>query len=81
MSKKITIEEIEKNLLEMIGQEFDANDIICAFEDFNDENREEQIIVSEVEGKNYNYLTYAEYHGPQFGIVVEDGIIKNIWKF
>lgn len=81
MSKKITLEEVEKNLMGMIGQKFDSNDIICAFEDFNDYDKEEQIIVSEMEGKNYQYLAYAEYQKPQFGIVVEDEIIKDIWKF
>lgn len=81
MSKKITVEEIEKNLIGMIGQEFDSDDIICAFEDFNDYDREEKIIVSKVEGKNYQYLAYAEYQDPQFGIVVVDGIIKDIYKF
>lgn len=81
MSKKITVEEIEKNLIGMIGQEFDSDDIICAFEDFNDYDREEKIIVSKVEGKNYQYLAYAEGQEPQFGIVVEDEIIKDIWKF
>lgn len=81
MSKKITVEEVEKNLIGMIGQEFNSDDIICAFEDFNDYDREEQIIVNEMEGKNYQYLAYAEYQKPQFGIVVVDGIIKDIYKF
>lgn len=78
---KITVEEIEKNLNEMIGEEFDADDIICAFEDYTDYDREEEVVVSKMEGKNYDYLAYAEYHGPQFGIVVVDGVIKDIYKF
>ncbi len=65
----------------MIGQEFNSDDIICAFEDFNDYDREEHIIVNEMEGKNYQYLAYAEYQEPQFGIVVVDGIIKDIYSF
>lgn len=81
MATKITVEEVEKNLKGLIGQEFDYVDIVCAFEDFNDYDREEQIFVNEMEGKNYQYLAYAEYQDPQFGIVVVDGIIKDIYKF
>lgn len=38
----ITVEKIEENLINLIGKPFNENDVICAFEDF-EENGESKV--------------------------------------
>lgn len=50
----INIEEVCKSLSKLIGEEFNEDEIICCFED-----TEENIIVSKVEGKKTNVEGYG----------------------
>ncbi len=71
----ITVEGILENLKEMVGKEMDADDIICAFEDFEEFGETEVLI--EKSGSNdsvYSAYINAE-NSTEFCISLE-----KIWK-
>lgn len=62
----ITVEEIEKNLKMLIAKPFDENDVICAFEDY-EENGESRVYfdylscgdaIASIDTKNSQYWFY-----------------------
>ena len=62
----ITVNEIEKNLKNLIGQPFNECDVICAFEDY-EENGESKVyfdylsngdVIASIDTKNSQYCFY-----------------------
>lgn len=77
--KKMTVDMVERKLMEMIGQEFDAEEIICAFGDF-EEDGETEVIVGRPHNNGYDAIAYINaYSATQFLFAVDDGIITDIW--
>lgn len=77
---RITIEGVLENLEKMIGEEFDVNDIICAFEDY-EEDGETEVIVSDLENGRGEYSVHINtLKGTEIIVTVENGIITNIYK-
>lgn len=73
------VEKVLKNLGQLIGKEFDSDEIICAFEDF-EEDGETEVIVKESENVGYDALAYINSkNSTQFLFNVSDGIIKDVW--
>lgn len=75
----MTVEKVLKNLENLIGTEFDADEIICAFEDFEEEG-ETEVIVKESENVGYDMIAYINsINSTQFLFNVSNGIIKDVW--
>lgn len=70
---------VEKNLRELIGCEFDTNNIICSFGDF-EEFGESEVIVKESENNGYDAIAYINAcDSTQFLFRLVDGIIEDVW--
>jgi len=54
---KMTKERVLENLKDMISEEFDADSVICAFEDF-EESGENQIYVIPSNNSEYDWVAY-----------------------
>lgn len=54
----ITINEVFQNFKNMIGQEIDEDEIICAFEDF-EEAGETEIYFGKSDNVGYDYIAYV----------------------
>ncbi len=78
--KIMTVEIVLKNLKELIGNEFDGNDVICAFEDF-EEFGETEVIVDGSDNPGYDYIAYINVReSTEFYFTVdEDGIITDVF--
>lgn len=77
----MTREDVLENLEKLVGSEFDADEVICAFEDF-EEDDETEVIVKESENSGYNYIAYiATEDATQFLFKTEDGIIVEVEMF
>lgn len=75
----MTVEKVLKNLENLIGTEFDADEIICAFEDFEEEG-ETEVIVKESENVGYDMIAYINsINSTQFLFNASNGIIKDVW--
>ena len=75
----MTKEKVLFNLKELVGMEFDENEIICAFEDFEEEDQTE-VIVKKSENFGYDALTYINSeNATKFLFRVINGIIKDVW--
>lgn len=55
----MTKEMVLKNLKELVGAEFDADKVICAFEDF-EENSETNIVVEESNNVGYDMIAFID---------------------
>lgn len=55
----MTKEMVLKNLKELVGAEFDADKVICAFEDF-EENGETNIVVEESNNVGYDMISFID---------------------
>ena len=67
--------DVLTNLEKLIGQELDYDEIICAFEDF-EEDGETDIIVKESENAGYDYIAYINaVNSTQFLFRVNDNDI------
>lgn len=53
----MTKEIVLKNLRTLIGRKFDQNEVICAFEDF-EEDGETNIVVSDSDNTGYDKIAY-----------------------
>jgi hypothetical protein len=74
----MTVEKVLKNLENLIGTEFDADEIICAFEDFEEEG-ETEVIVKESENYGYDALAYINSEkSTQFLFKISNGIINDV---
>lgn len=76
----MTKQHVLKNLKKLIGFEFNANDVICAFEDF-EENGKNEVIVSESSNTGYDFTAYInDYDSTQFLFKVnENNFINDVW--
>jgi hypothetical protein len=75
----MTVDKVYRNLIELIGKEFDADEIICAFEDF-EEGGESEVIVKQSENIGYDALAYINSkNSTEFLFKVSDGIITDVW--
>lgn len=52
-------EDVMKDLEKMIGKTINADDIICAFGNFEDENLEHGVIFEESQNAGYDYIAYV----------------------
>lgn len=80
----ITVKEIEKNLKNLIAKPFNENDVICAFEDY-EENGESKVyfdylsngdVIASIDVKNsqyWFYITTSFYsENKDLGIIIAD---------
>lgn len=83
------LQEVLKDLKSLIGEELNAEDIICAFEDFEDEDCECGVIFKESENVGYDYISYVNKEDStnilfQVDKIEEDGeireIISDVWE-
>ncbi|EPD59107.1 hypothetical protein HMPREF1215_00714 [Coprococcus sp. HPP0074] len=58
----MTKEIVLKNLRTLIGRKFDQNEVICAFEDF-EEDGETNIVVSDSDNTGYDKIAYINRVG------------------
>lgn len=77
MTKQMVLE----NLTKLVGREFDADEVICAFEDF-EEYGETEVIVSESSNDGYEYIAYVNAKGStQFLFTADqDDVITAVWS-
>lgn len=78
-----TRENVLENLKNLIGKIFNADDIICAFEDFN-EDGETEVIVKDSENSGYDKIAYINsINSTQFLFLthIKDDveIIDDVW--
>lgn len=79
-----TKEMVLKNLKGMIGPPFEADNIICAFGDFEEEG-ETNIIIKDSENVGYDVIAYINSpHSTQFLFTTHtndnnEQIIDNVW--
>lgn len=78
MTKQMVLE----NLTKLVGREFDADEVICAFEDF-EEYGETEVIVSESSNDGYEYIAYVNAKGStQFLFAADqDDVITAVWSW
>lgn len=78
----MTVEMVLKNLKKLIGTEFNYDEVICAFEDY-EENGETSVIVNESSNAGYDYIAYIDtVGGVQFLFTVdEDDFITKVWMY
>lgn len=67
-----------ENLKKMIGEEFNEDDIICCFQ-----NSENEIIVNKSNNNGYDYVAYEnEEDSIQYLFTVDDCcIITDVWEY
>lgn len=72
-------EKVLENLNKLVGKEFDEDEIICSFEDF-EEDGETDIVVSDSSNAGYDKIAYVNVIGAtEFYFVLDEGIIKEVW--
>lgn len=78
--KNMTRENVLENLKELIGSEWDAEEVVCAFEDF-EEDGETEVIAKESENNGYDYIAYINSaESTQFLFSVdEENVITDVW--
>lgn len=79
----MTKENVLENLKLLIGKIFDVNDIICAFEDFEEEGKTE-VIVKDSENNGYDKIAYINsMNSTQFLFLTHmrngEEIIDDVW--
>lgn len=76
----MTANEVLKNLKAMIGKEMDFDDVVCAFEDF-EEGGETSVYVGESNNNGYDYIAYIDVpESTQFLIKVNhEDVIEDVW--
>lgn len=75
----MTVNEVLNNLKKLVECEFDTNEIICSFEDFQ-ENGINEIYVGESHNAGYDHIAYINNsESTQFLFTVNNGIIKDVW--
>lgn len=71
--------KVLRNLQELIGKPFSSNEVIIAFEDFEEDGKTE-VMVNKSENIGYDYVAYIESdNSTQFLFEVKNGIIKDVW--
>ena len=76
----MTVNEVLSNLKKMIGKEIDFDDVVCAFEDF-EECGESDVYVGESNNNGYDYIAYIDApDSTQFLISVDgENKITDVW--
>lgn len=71
--------DVLKNLEKLVGKEMSYDDVICAFEDF-EENGETQVYVGKSNNSGYNYIAYIDTaDATEFLICVdEENVITDV---
>lgn len=71
--------KVLRNLQELIGKPFSSNEVIIAFEDFEEDGKTE-VMVNKSENIGYDYVAYIESdNSTQFLFEVKNGIVKDVW--
>lgn len=77
----ITLDGVLENLKKLIGTEFDYDEVICAFEDF-EEDGEASVYVGESQNVGYDYIAYIESkNSTQFCFLCNEDVITDIWIY
>ena len=73
-------EDVLNNLKTLVGKEFSYEDIICAFEDY-EENAENSVYVGESSNDGYDYIAYIDSNNSTEFLIVTDNndVIKNVY--
>ena len=75
----MTKEMVLENLNKLVGNEFDEDEIICSFEDF-EEDGETDILVSDSNNSGYDKIGYINVAGAtEFYFSLSEGMIKEVW--
>jgi len=76
----MTSDMVLNNLKQLIGKEFDEDDIICAFEDYEVDG-ENSVYVGDSDNNEYDKIAYINAEGSeQFLFTVNsENIIKDVW--
>ena len=76
----MTKEMVLENLKKLVGTEFDADEVICAFEDF-EEDEETNVIVNESNNSGYDYVAYIDTrNATEFYFTLdEENCITDVW--
>lgn len=76
----MTKEMVLDNLKKLVGTEFDADEIICAFEDF-EENEENCVYVGDSHNAGYDKIAYIDTKDATefYFSLDEDGCIADVW--
>ena len=78
----MTKRKVLKNLLELVGSEFDADNVICAFEDYQERGNGRVIVTEKHDFPGYDTAAYID-NGVRGGVVFyiatnADNIIADI---
>ena len=77
----MTKEMVLKNLEALVGTEFDADEIICAFEDF-EENGETEVIVTDTNYNGFKKVVYVNTReAVEFYFDLQENIITSVEMF
>lgn len=75
----MTKEMVLENLNKLVGNEFGEDEIICSFEDF-EEDGETNIVVSDSDNTGYDKIAYINVAGAtEFYFSLSEGMIKEVW--
>lgn len=76
----MTSDMVLNNLKQFIGKEFDEDDIICAFEDYEVDG-ETSVYVGDSDNNGYDKIAYINAEGSeQFLFTVNsENIIEDVW--
>lgn len=74
----MTKHKVLGNLKKLIGYKIDMDEIICAFEDF-EEDGETEVCIGESHNAGYDYVAYINTIGStQFLFTLNNGFIENV---
>ena len=77
--QEMTKEMVLKNLKELEGKEFDTDEVICAFEDF-EEGGETSVYVGDSHNAGYDKIAYINtVDSTEFYFVLDGDVIKEVW--
>ena len=75
----MTSDMVLNNLKQLIGKEFDEDDIICAFEDYEVDG-ESSVYVGDSDNIGYDKIAYIEGDTVQFLFELNsENIIEDVW--
>lgn len=75
----MTKEMVLDNLNKLVGKELEEDEIICSFEDF-EEDGETDILVSDSNNSGYDKIAYINVAGAtEFYFSLSEGMIKEVW--
>ncbi|WP_270196803.1 hypothetical protein [Faecalimonas umbilicata] len=75
----MTKEKVLENLNKLVGKKFDEDEIICSFEDY-EEDGETDIVVSDSNNSGYDKIAYINVAGAaEFYFSLSEGMIKEVW--